>query len=64
MSAINVEQIENLIIKIAQAHCDSRMSGPDGPGYGYCAPDYPEAAGGFGDTQLEAAINFLEEIYE
>ena len=57
------ERMETLIVKIAEANCDPRMSGPDGTGYGYAARDYPEAAGGFGNTQLEAAIEFLEEFY-
>lgn len=53
-----------LVIKIAHAHADSRMTGPDGPVYIFCAPDYPDAAGATGETELEAAWQFLKDLYE
>lgn len=57
------EQMGLLIVRVAHGISDPRMSGPDGSGFGFCAIDYPEAPGGFGDNELEAAINFLNEMY-
>lgn len=60
------ERMALLVVKIAHAECDSRMTGPEGPGYMFCAPDYPEQGipSGYGDNELEAAITFLEEFYQ
>jgi hypothetical protein len=41
------------------------MSGPDGDKYMFCGQCYPEdtSHAGVGDTEIEAAFNFLKELY-
>lgn len=52
-----------LMVKIAHRDSDPRLSRPDENAYGFCAIDYPEVPGGFGKNELDAAINFLNEVY-
>ena len=55
---------EKLLITIAHSHCNPVMTGPDGLGFMFCAQDFPEAPSGYGATEYEAAVNFLQEIYD
>ena len=59
------ERMGLLLVKIAVAESEPRMSGPDGNAWGFCQEGHPEVgtASGFGDSQLEAALNYLESIY-
>ena len=65
MKVVTESEKDALLIRIAWTECDHRMSGPDGDAFGFCQPGYPEIGsfGGLGDTELEAAITFLREIF-
>ena len=54
------ERMGLLLVRVAICESDSRMSGVYGPGWGFCSDGYPEigSSAGFGDNQLEAAINY------
>jgi hypothetical protein len=55
-----------LLVKIAHAQGELRTSTTEGPGFDFCNSDKPRVRvyGGAGDTELEAAIEFLEDVYQ
>lgn len=58
-------KMSDLLLKIAKAECDARMSGRDGAGWGFSiASGEQDGIDGFGQTELDAAIAFLRSKYD
>lgn len=53
---------EKLLIDIAHACCDEKMTGQDGPMYCFAAYGYPETDAVFAFSEIDAATQFLKVV--